>query len=317
MLAFTYHTVDAASQDPTQLYDVKAGDTLWKVASKYGTTVEDLKITNGLPSNLIFVGQRLKVPKSYQVNAGDTLWKLSQAHDVSVQRIKSINKLSSNIIYIGQTLRIPPKKLEMEAQHILMTRDEFQDWLMNKAFTRNIVRLQMHHTWSPSYSHFNGSNHFTLLKGMQNYHMNEMGWNNIAQNITTFPDGRLAVSRPINQTPQGTIGSIANNGGILIENVGNFNKGNDQMTNAQKETIIFVNAMLSLKFGLSPSVNSITYHHWWDLNTGERVLDDSKGHSVKTCPGTGFFGGNTTDHAKQNFYPLVRERMKELRGGSL
>jgi hypothetical protein len=85
------------------------------------------------------------------------------------------------------------------------------------------------------------------------------------------------------------------------------------MTSEQKETIVYITALLSLKFGLTPSIDSITYHHWWDINTGERVLDNSKGHAVKTCPGTGFFGGNSTNSAKNNFYPLVSRKMQEIK----
>ena len=43
--------------------EVKPGDTLGKLASKYGTTVEFLKKANGLKSDIIRVGQKLKVPK--------------------------------------------------------------------------------------------------------------------------------------------------------------------------------------------------------------------------------------------------------------
>ena len=42
------------------------------------------------------------------------------------------------------------------------------------------------------------------------------------------------------------------------------------------------------------------------------VLDNNKGHAVKTCPGTGFFLGNSTSDAKNNFYPLVRKKMQEI-----
>jgi hypothetical protein len=84
------------------------------------------------------------------------------------------------------------------------------------------------------------------------------------------------------------------------------------MTAEQRETIITVTALLMLKFGLTPSIDSITYHHWWDVNTGERVLDNSEGHAVKTCPGTGFFGGNSTNSAKNHFYPLVSSKMQEI-----
>jgi hypothetical protein len=99
---------------------------------------------------------------------------------------------------------------------------------------------------------------------------------------------------------------------LAIENLGNFDVGHNQMTAAQRETIITVTALLNLKLGLTPTIDSVTYHHWWDINSGERVLDYSEGHAVKSCPGTGFFGGNSTTSAKNNFYPLVLKKMQEI-----
>jgi LysM repeat protein len=305
--------VSTAAENHSNLYDVRAGDTLWKIANKYDTSVRELKLTNGLQSDLLLVGQRLFVPMRYEVVAGDTLWKLSRAYNSTVQAIKETNGLTSDVLYIGQKLKIPPKKLSMDGQYVLMTREEFKDWLFNHEFTRNISLIQQHHTWSPAYGHFNGNNHFSLLKGMEYYHTKEMGWENIAQNITTFPDGKIAVSRPFNSAPDGSIGPKANSIGLNIEHVGNFDLGNDQMTAEHRETIIYLTALLCMKFGLTPSVDSITYHRWWDMNTGERVLDRSEGVSVKTCPGTGFFGGNTTESAKNNFYPLVSRKIQEIR----
>ena len=146
-----------------------------------------------------------------------------------------------------------------------------------------------------------------------------MGWSDISQQVTTFPDGKVVVGRPFNTPPQGSYGllnksvmpSIEANA-VAIENLGDFDLGHDQMTAQQRETIITVAALLCIKFGLTPSIDSIQYHHWWDMNTGERVLDNSEGHAVKTCPGTGFFGGNSTTDAKNNFYPLVRQKMQEI-----
>lgn len=43
-------------------YTVKAGDSLWKIAQKYGTTVHWLKKANNLNSDLIFPGQTLIIP---------------------------------------------------------------------------------------------------------------------------------------------------------------------------------------------------------------------------------------------------------------
>ena len=302
----------AARNNPSNIYVVKSGDSLPGIATKYGTSEEELKVTNGLQSNTLLPGQKLYVPIIYDVVAGDTLGKISAEYNSSVQTIKTINGLSSEQLYLGQKLMIPPKRLTMQGQYILMSKEEFRDWLFHNQFTRKINIIQQHHTWLPSYKHFYGSNHFTMLKGMENFHIREMKWKNIAQNLTTFPDGKVAVSRPFNIAPEGSIGEKANTTGLAIENIGNFDMGHDVMTKEQKDTIVYITALLCIKFGLTPSIDNITYHHWWDLKTRERVLDNAPAFNVKTCPGTGFFGGNSTKSAIINFYPLVSRKMQEI-----
>jgi len=49
--------------DACTWYTVQRGDTLTKVAAKYGSTVQAIAQRNGLRNvNLIYVGQRLCVP---------------------------------------------------------------------------------------------------------------------------------------------------------------------------------------------------------------------------------------------------------------
>ncbi|WHY03130.1 LysM peptidoglycan-binding domain-containing protein [Neobacillus sp. DY30] len=316
-LLLMYTSPVLATNNPRNIYEVKSGDYLWKIATTYGTSVEDLKLINGLQSDLLIVGQKLRVPIMYEVVSGDTLWKLSQTFNSTVQLIKTANGLTSDAIYVGQKIKIPPKKLNMQGQFILMNREEFKDWIFNQKFIRKVGKIQQHHTYQPSYQAFNGSNHFALLNGMKDYHVNGMKWSDISQQLTTFPDGTVAVGRPFNTPPEGSFGLLNKSvmhaieaDALAIENVGNFDA--EHMTAEQKETIITVTALLMLKYGLTPSIDSITYHHWWDINSGERVLDNGHGHAIKTCPGTGFFGGNSTADAKNNFYPLVTKKMQEI-----
>ena len=103
-------------------YTVKAGDSLWKIATEHGLTIAQLKSLNNLTSNTIYVNQKLTVTmkksvndvtpttkaatQSYTVKAGDSLWQIALAHGTTVNRLKALNKLNSDLIYVGQHLRL-------------------------------------------------------------------------------------------------------------------------------------------------------------------------------------------------------------------
>jgi len=191
--------------------------------------------------------------------------------------------------------------VKYNGQFLLGTRKEFAEYLQRTEFAREIELIQNHHTYIPSYKHFKGDNHFELLKGMGRAHI-ERGFSMIAQNITTFPDGLIAICRPIDSVPAGIKG--ANGRGICIEHLGCFDVGADKMSDVHRETIVAVNKLLCSKFNLVPHEFSIVYHHWYDLQTGKRT----GGHGqTKSCPGTAFFGGNTVVDACRKFVPLIME----------
>lgn len=186
----------------------------------------------------------------------------------------------------------------------LMNIDEFGAWLNAQQVSRVISLIQNHHTYLPDYTHFTGRNHFERLRSMKEYHMVHNNWSNIAQTFTTFPDGMIAVCRSLNEVPVGIKGH--NSKGICIEHFGNFDRDKDQMTPAHRNTIVKMNALLCKKFGLPADTVHIVYHHWYDLNTGQRR--DGKG-VTKSCPGTAFFGGNKVEDAEAGFIPLILAEM--------
>jgi uncharacterized protein YraI len=182
---------------------------------------------------------------------------------------------------------------------------EFEAWVKSISVSRVVNKIQQHHTWSPNYSHFSGSNHFELQKNMKNHHVSNNGWADIGQHFSIFPDGSIVTGRPLNVPPACIYGNNA--GSICIENVGDFDTGKDQMTDAQRQAIVRSTAALALRFNLRPvTTNNIVYHHWFDLNTGERTNESGV---TKTCPGTAFFGGNTVSACVAGFLPLVQARL--------
>lgn len=101
-------------------YTVKKGDSLWSIAKKYNTTVEQLKAANNLTSNLLNIGQVLKIPQTevpvepgdytvYTVVSGDNLYNIARRYNLDVNDIVDYNNLSTTNLSIGQRLLIPTK----------------------------------------------------------------------------------------------------------------------------------------------------------------------------------------------------------------
>lgn len=95
-------------------YTVVAGDSLYSIAKKFNTTVNELKTLNNLSSNLLTIGQTLKIPSNntpsndfvYTVQKGDSLWKIASENGITVEDIVSANNLTSTTLSIGQQLII-------------------------------------------------------------------------------------------------------------------------------------------------------------------------------------------------------------------
>jgi LysM repeat protein len=108
----------AVAAATTTTYRVRAGDNLWSISRRFGTSVAAIQTANGLRGSALKVGQVLTIPgdgggeataviASYQVRRGDSLWDIAQRHGTSPRQIQQVNGLSSSRIKPGQVLTIP------------------------------------------------------------------------------------------------------------------------------------------------------------------------------------------------------------------
>lgn len=132
----------SVSNSSSSTYTVKNGDYLYAIAMKYNTSVDQIRQLNNLKTNIIYVGQKLKVtgkastttvtkPSSstsnkkpvsnttqtssntstsvYVVKSGDYLAKIANQYNTTVENIRQLNNLKTNVIYVGQKLKVKGK----------------------------------------------------------------------------------------------------------------------------------------------------------------------------------------------------------------
>lgn len=109
------------AQDATPdviIHVVQRGETLFRIALRYGLTIDALSRANGLTNpNSIQVGQRLLIPGAeppvpegmiHTVESGDTLQSIAAQYGVTLEALISTNNLASiDRINVGQLIRIP------------------------------------------------------------------------------------------------------------------------------------------------------------------------------------------------------------------
>lgn len=133
-------------------YIVKNGDSLWSIASKNDTTVDNIKRLNNLTNNTLQIGQILKLNNEekednlkdkniYTVKKGDSLWLIANKNGVSVDDIKNANNLTSNTLQIGQILIIPDKKTSTkEITYVVKKGDSL--WLIANKYDTTVEKIK-------------------------------------------------------------------------------------------------------------------------------------------------------------------------------
>ena len=132
----------------TDTYKVIKGDTLYSIAQKLDTTVDELKKINNLTSNILSVGQILKIPvkiidigdtELYQVKPGDTLYSIANRYGITIKELKELNNLTNDNLSIGELLNIP-KGLSLANTYTVSKGDTL--YSIAKKFTTSVSKLK-------------------------------------------------------------------------------------------------------------------------------------------------------------------------------
>lgn len=127
------------------IYIVQKGDTLYSIATKLSTTVNELMELNNLTSTVLSIGNKLLIPKStatsyqiYKVQKGDSLWSISQKYNIPVNELIALNNLTNLTLQIGDKLKVPNVKID----------DEIIDDIINPPTPTNYIVQKGDTLWS-------------------------------------------------------------------------------------------------------------------------------------------------------------------------
>ncbi|MGF1533093.1 MAG: LysM peptidoglycan-binding domain-containing protein, partial [Bernardetiaceae bacterium] len=102
--------MDTTTPANIRVYRVESGDTLFGIAKKHQTTIEELRRLNGDRLETLYLGQEIYLPDPsvHRVQEGETFYEIITRHGLDAETFKKYNQLDSYQLHIGQVLRIPP-----------------------------------------------------------------------------------------------------------------------------------------------------------------------------------------------------------------
>ncbi len=140
--------------------------------------------------------------------------------------------------------------------------------LLQRGWSRRITSVHLHHTWRPNHAQWRGR---STVEAIRRYHVETLGWSDIAQHLTIGPDGTIWTGRSLDQAPASVSGhnGTDSDGPFMIEMVGDFDIDKDTLRDPQAKSVHQVVAAICAAFGID--VSSVRFH--------------SEFASTRTCPG--------------------------------
>jgi peptidoglycan-associated lipoprotein len=108
----------AAGED---YYVVEPLNTVYSISKMYGLTIDELRAMNGLRTNKLAIGQRLRVKKGaglngeepnsgqYYVKEGDTMYSIAKRFGMTLEELREQNHLKSNQLFPNMVLKVKTK----------------------------------------------------------------------------------------------------------------------------------------------------------------------------------------------------------------
>jgi LysM repeat protein len=163
-------------EQETTVYIVQPGDYLSKISKKYNVKIATIKELNGLKSDVIKVGQKLKLPgkieigeqktpvvakksqppkakkpykpyegptKEYVAVSGDFLGKIAAKNSISVRQLKDLNQLTSDKVKVGQKFKVPDSQAKNEMKKEVVASSGSVSETQNNATVEPVVENQV------------------------------------------------------------------------------------------------------------------------------------------------------------------------------
>lgn len=155
--------------------------------------------------------------------------------------------------------------------------------LFAAAARRQITEVHLHHTFIPTHADFEAAavRHggdrqaagLELCRGMWKFHVFDRDFADIAQHVSVDPCGAIWLNRNWNRSPASATGFNGDHrhGPFMIETIGNFDEGEEELADVQLHAVLTVIASVQLACGLE--ADALRFHN--------EMTD------TKSCPGTG------------------------------